>query len=139
MVERETRTARFCLEGQPDRYRLAHPCLTAAASIFAWWDGRVALHAGGFVVDGTAWGLMGAQEAGKSTTMAWPAPAASTSGHRLPTGWRPSSTWRRCPLWRVRRSRHWSDLPGIIDSLVTASPARDGRPSTFARPWCRLP
>jgi len=50
---------------------LVHPFLTAAAVIFAWWDGRHAFHGGAFV-DPTAraWCLLGDRASGKSSTLA---------------------------------------------------------------------
>jgi hypothetical protein len=50
---------------------LVHPYLAPVASFFAGWLGRHALHAGGVCVDGTAFGLVGAKESGKTTTLAW--------------------------------------------------------------------
>jgi hypothetical protein len=75
--DRERRLARLHKPGPAERQILAHPCLSAVGLVFARWDGRVALHAGGVVVDGRAWGVLGAQEAGKSTTLA----ALAGAGH----------------------------------------------------------
>ncbi len=50
---------------------LLHPYLRMTGAVFARWLGREGLHAGGFVVDGGAWGILGAGQAGKSTLVAW--------------------------------------------------------------------
>lgn len=75
VFERERRVARFHKSVPADGHEIAHPCLSAVGLVFARWDGRLALHAGGVVVDGVAWGVLGAKEAGKSTTLAWMADA----------------------------------------------------------------
>jgi hypothetical protein len=49
---------------------LVHPLLTPPISILARWRGDLTLHAGGFFAAGHAWGVVGAREAGKSTTLA---------------------------------------------------------------------
>ena len=49
---------------------LVHPGLSAAAALFALWDGRLALHAGAFVHAGRAWGILGEKERGKSSLLA---------------------------------------------------------------------
>lgn len=50
---------------------LVHPYLAPVASYFAGWLGRHTLHAGGVCIDGTAFAVVGAKEAGKTTTLAW--------------------------------------------------------------------
>jgi hypothetical protein len=50
---------------------LVHPYLAPVASYFAGWLGRHALHAGGVCIDGTAFAVVGAKEAGKTTTLAF--------------------------------------------------------------------
>ncbi len=49
---------------------LVHPLLTLPISILARWRGDLSLHAGGFFAHGSAWGVIGEREAGKSTTLA---------------------------------------------------------------------
>ena len=71
VFDRQRRVARFHKPRPPEGHELAHPCLSAVGLVFARWDGRVALHAGGVVVGGRAWGVLGAREAGKSTTLAY--------------------------------------------------------------------
>jgi hypothetical protein len=53
-----------------DAPEFVHPGLAAAAAIAARALGRSAFHAGGFVVDSVAWGVIGAREAGKTTLLA---------------------------------------------------------------------
>lgn len=50
--------------------RVAHPFLAAVGAMFARFDGREALHAGAFVHDGGAWGVLGDKESGKSSLLA---------------------------------------------------------------------
>ncbi len=77
--DRSERVARFHKPHAPDGHELAHPCLSAVGLVFARWDGRVALHAGAVIVDGVAWGVLGAREAGKSTTLA----SLALAGHGI--------------------------------------------------------
>lgn len=49
---------------------IIHPFLSPAASVLADWHGWMALHAGGFVVDGGGWLVTAEREGGKSTTLA---------------------------------------------------------------------
>ena len=46
-----------------------HPYLASTAAIAGHWLGRSTFHAGAFVVDGRAWGLLGGREMGKSSTL----------------------------------------------------------------------
>lgn len=52
-----------------DERDLVHPYLASPAGVIAQWNGRVAVHAGGAVVDGGAWVLLGDKESGKTTTL----------------------------------------------------------------------
>lgn len=70
VFHRHLRRARFHKPRPADPHELAHPCLSAVGLVFARWDGRIALHAGAVLFDGVAWGVLGAREAGKSTTLA---------------------------------------------------------------------
>lgn len=79
VFERSPRRAHFHKPRPADVHELAHPCLSAVGLVFARWDGRIALHAGGVLFDGVAWGVLGAREAGKSTTLAW----LAQSGHGI--------------------------------------------------------
>jgi hypothetical protein len=49
---------------------LVHPYLATPAALVARSHGRLALHAGGLLVDGVAWALLGGKESGKTTMMA---------------------------------------------------------------------
>ncbi len=49
---------------------LIHPTLAHAGAIVAWWSGHESFHAGGFVVDGGAWGVVARRGGGKSSTLA---------------------------------------------------------------------
>lgn len=63
-------TLRFHLPRPVPERDLVHPYLAGPAAVFARWAGRMALHAGAFVVDGRAWGVLGDSGAGKSTLLA---------------------------------------------------------------------
>jgi hypothetical protein len=49
---------------------LVHPYLAPVAAIAAHWWARESVHAGAFVADGGAWGVVGDRESGKSSTLA---------------------------------------------------------------------
>lgn len=53
------------------RDELIHPYLAPAAGVFASWLGYESFHAGGLVVDGGVWGVLGDKEKGKSSLLAW--------------------------------------------------------------------
>jgi hypothetical protein len=54
-----------------DHEALLHPLLSGCCAIFNWWNGRDALHAGAVVLNGAAWGILGARGQGKSTTLGY--------------------------------------------------------------------
>jgi hypothetical protein len=54
---------------RPDE--LVHPYLAPAAAVINRWMGRESVHAGAFAVDGSALGVVGTREAGKSSTLAY--------------------------------------------------------------------
>lgn len=62
---------------QPDD-SIVHPFMAAACAVIAWWRGALVFHAGAVVVDGRAWGILGAKRAGKSTLIAELATAGVT-------------------------------------------------------------
>lgn len=68
-VERRPARAVYHLRDGWSDHEIVHPYLAGAASVFSTWYGRMAFHAGGIVVDGVAWGLLGRKEAGKTTTL----------------------------------------------------------------------
>ena len=71
VMDRDARTATLLTPAPTDDGTLVHPFLTAAAVIFAWWDGRHAFHGGAFVDSATrAWCLLGERASGKSSTLA---------------------------------------------------------------------
>ncbi len=49
---------------------IAHPYLMPVAAVHSHWLARSAFHAGGFVFQGGAWGVMGGRRGGKSTFLA---------------------------------------------------------------------
>ena len=69
-VDRDEATATYLSDRDIDPDRLVHPLLSPAAGLMARWMGREAFHCGAFLAAGRAWGLTGANEAGKSTILA---------------------------------------------------------------------
>ena len=61
----------FPLEDRPPDRDLVYPYLAPAAAVAARWMGRDSFHAGAVVVGGGAWAILGDNENGKSTTLAW--------------------------------------------------------------------
>ena len=71
VMRRNARTATLLTATPEDDGTLLHPFLTAAAVIFAWWDGRHAFHGGAFLDPAKrAWCLLGHRASGKSSTLA---------------------------------------------------------------------
>lgn len=70
-LDRQTGTATYFTPSRLDDEELIHPYLAPTGAIFARWHGRQAMHAGAFLIDGTAWGVVGRREGGKSTLLAW--------------------------------------------------------------------
>jgi hypothetical protein len=71
VMRRAARTATLLTPTATDDGTLVHPFLTAAAVIFAWWDGRHAFHGGAFADSANrAWCLLGDRASGKSSTLA---------------------------------------------------------------------
>jgi hypothetical protein len=58
------------LPGHPVAECVVQPHLTTAAASISMRQGQQPLHAGAFELNGMAWGLLGAKEAGKSSTLA---------------------------------------------------------------------
>lgn len=69
-LDRDEATATYLTDRDIDADRLVHPLLSPAAALMARWLGREAFHCGAFLAAGAAWGLIGANEAGKSTILA---------------------------------------------------------------------
>jgi hypothetical protein len=76
-VDRDRLTVTFVSREPVNGHRVVHPTLAALGTLFSHWMGRHALHAGGFVVDGGAWAVIGRSQAGKTSTLAWLAQAGS--------------------------------------------------------------
>jgi hypothetical protein len=74
-LDRHAATATLINPAPLEHDWLVHPALAFVASVFSAWLGRSAFHAGSFVVDGGAWGILGGHEAGKSSTLGWLAQA----------------------------------------------------------------
>jgi hypothetical protein len=69
-VDRDEATATYLSDQDIDPDRLVHPLLSPAAGLMARWLGRESFHCGAFLAADGAWGLTGANEAGKSTILA---------------------------------------------------------------------
>jgi hypothetical protein len=69
-VERRPATVRFRFAEDPRSGALVHPYLAPAAGLLAHWHGREAIHAGAFVHNGGAWGVVAERGGGKSSTLA---------------------------------------------------------------------
>ena len=70
VIERQSRTSTLTMRNPPSDAELAHPYLSATAAIAARWEGWQSFHAGGFVVGGGVWGILGEREVGKSSLLA---------------------------------------------------------------------
>lgn len=70
-IDRDSSRSTFWLPEPPSPHAWAHPYLSSTAVVTARWAGQVSLHAGCFVLDGGAWGVIGERNAGKSSTLAW--------------------------------------------------------------------
>lgn len=69
-LDRAARTATYRTARAIDDDALVHPRLAPAAALMARWLDRDALHGGAFLAGDGAWGVAGANEAGKSTLLA---------------------------------------------------------------------
>ena len=70
VIDRRRGEAVFKLPREPSPDELVHPYLAPVAAIVSRWHGHEALHAGSFLTEGGAWGLLAEREGGKSTTLA---------------------------------------------------------------------
>lgn len=77
-VDRASAVARIHRDRALTGHELAHPIASGMAIAVHAWAGRLAFHAGAVVIDGAAWIVSGAKEAGKSTLSAWLAHAGWT-------------------------------------------------------------
>lgn len=69
-MRRADRSANITTPQELSDDELVHPYLAPVAAVHSHWLGRAAFHAGGIVLDGRAWGVVGIREAGKSTLLA---------------------------------------------------------------------
>jgi hypothetical protein len=69
-IDRDASRATFSLPEHPGDAALVHPHLASVAVVSAHWLGRESFHAGGFLVDGRAWGVLGDRDTGKSSFLA---------------------------------------------------------------------
>ncbi len=69
-IEREPGLVVFRMRRPLSESELIHPYLAPVAAVAAYWFDRESFHAGAFVVDSGAWGVLGEREAGKSTLLA---------------------------------------------------------------------
>jgi hypothetical protein len=60
----------FTMQRRLGEWEVVHPYLAPVAAVAGYWFDRESFHAGAFVVDGAAWGVLGVREAGKSTLLA---------------------------------------------------------------------
>jgi hypothetical protein len=56
---------------EPSPSAVMHPWLSTIAALVAHHNGCDTFHGGGVIIDGAAWVVFGAKEAGKSTALAW--------------------------------------------------------------------
>jgi hypothetical protein len=71
LVERRARRSLLTHPHQLSDEDVVHPFLAFTAAVVARWAGRHCFHAGAIVANGAAWGVLGDQGAGKSSTLAW--------------------------------------------------------------------
>ncbi len=81
IIDREPPRATFVLSEPLTQDELLHPFLSPVGAAFSYWLGREAFHAGAFVAEGSAWGVVGEREAGKSSLLAW----LALNGHPILT------------------------------------------------------
>lgn len=69
-IDRHRGTAEIHATRALDDHDVVHPYLASPAGVFAQWSGRLALHAGGVIIEDGAWALLGEKGAGKTTMLA---------------------------------------------------------------------
>lgn len=69
-MEREPGVVVFRLRRRLRELELIHPYLAPVAAVANYWFDRESFHAGAFMLNGAAWGVLGEREAGKSTLLA---------------------------------------------------------------------
>jgi hypothetical protein len=70
VIDRDARTILYRVPHAVRPDELVHPYLAPAAAVVNRWLGRESVHAGAFAVAGSAVGLVGTRESGKSSTLA---------------------------------------------------------------------
>ena len=71
LIDRAASMSTLVLPKRPADREIVHPFLAATAAVAARWRGWHCFHAGGLVVDGGAWGVLGDKGTGKSSLLAW--------------------------------------------------------------------
>jgi hypothetical protein len=71
LLDRSRSRTDLRLLASPSAEALVHPLLASTAIVANHWAGRATLHAGAFVFGGAVWGVLGAREDGKSSTLGW--------------------------------------------------------------------
>lgn len=69
-IERATRTSTLHLPEPPAIAEIAQPRLGITAVVAAYWRGDHRFHAGAFIADGRAWGVLGTKGDGKTSLLA---------------------------------------------------------------------
>ncbi len=69
-IERATRNSKLFLPEMPTMPEIAHPRLGITGIVAAYWRGDHRFHAGAFIADGFAWGILGSKGDGKSSLLA---------------------------------------------------------------------
>lgn len=69
-LEREPGRATFSVVRRLAPAELVHPYLAPVAAVVGRWHGRESFHAGAVAEAGRVWGILGARESGKSSTLA---------------------------------------------------------------------
>ncbi len=69
-IARGSRISSLHLPHQPSVAELLQPRLGTTAIVAAHWRGEQSFHAGAFLVEGRAWGVLGPRHAGKSSMLA---------------------------------------------------------------------
>jgi hypothetical protein len=69
-IDRDARRSILHLPDTPPPGAIVHPYLATTAITAAHWRGFNSFHAGAFLLDGRAWGILGARGTGKSTLLA---------------------------------------------------------------------
>ncbi len=76
-ISRQPLRATFTMPSELRDAELLHPYLAPVAAVCSRWLGRYALHGGGVVLEGGAWGVLADREGGKSSLLA----ALALAGH----------------------------------------------------------